>query len=219
MKPVFTLAALFVLVYVPAKAQNIEINLNYGRNCSPSLHAKHNESVPPENRSVRTFPLYNLKGSYNTDRWQIGGSVGEASISGRYHIDPNTIFDFYWPSGVSDRDMQRVIFEAYNPTYTLKYIQYLVFLNRKVDIGKFTMYGGVSLGGTQMTKIEGRETDVTRGHSGMGLNYSAAVQVGARYAISKHWGVNAELSANYMGLGSRLYVISFPATVGVSYTL
>ncbi len=207
MKPI--LIALLALSCTTARAQKIEIGANFGGLYNPTLHGKGSTPVAREEKTVKASPLFNLKGSYNNGNWQMGMSVGVNTISGQYRLwDMMTIHE--GPS---------FAYQMYDPRYEITYIQYLAFLNRKVTVGKFAMYGGVSFGGTERIMTAGEWSDVTSIKNATGLRpaYVVAMQAGGRYAVTKHIGINAEISANYMNLGNKLYILSYPVAAGVSY--
>ena len=216
MKPIVFSFFLGLLASQNVSAQKFEIGINAGasRNTAFQNKTKQDDMFISQVATKRWHPAISLKAIYNTEKWQFGITTGRNTVSGTYKISyPPNAHTLHTIAG-TDRFVQ------ITPQITAyQYIPVRLLVNKKINIGKVEMYGGIAAGIIKITHIHIGSSDVTQYQSqkeGL-LNYSGGIQAGASYPLGKHIRINAEVAANITGLSKEFYVYSFPATGGISY--
>jgi hypothetical protein len=168
------------------------------------------------------LPYYSLKGAYNVcSGFQVGLSGSITHLPFEY-VTSSELFSSTVPPITP-------VFDIYSPGTQLVH-NLKGFANVKRNMGSWTVYSGVSAGimnaihQDNFVKSKKPTTSLTSG-------YSAGVQAGATYNVTKRFGINAELGADYINMKANgadygreagknnLTTINTPLTIGFRYKL
>jgi hypothetical protein len=161
---------------------------------------------------------YSAKGIYNVcSGFQVGlsgnithlpfESVMSSEVFGSTHPPITPVYDIYFPG-----------------TELVHNLKAFANVKRNVGFGALTVYSGLSAGIISTMPIDKSKSGLTNG-------YTAGAQVGATYNVTKRFGVNAELAADYINMKANggdygreagknnLSTINMPITVGFRYKL
>lgn len=204
---------MFVFVTTSLFAQKFEIGVNggIGYNTTPAI----SETYTSVNSSAQAPPASvagMLKLAYNYKKWQFGIEAGYINLTYKfwgkqYYIINSQIVELY---------NQPEKGTLGNPAIPVK-----LFTDRKIVFKHSEIYGGISAGYVLLTNgfIPPAEfNQVVPSKHGNG--FTAGIQAGATYFVTKHIGINAEFQGNYMALsldGTKYNLFEFPETLGIRY--
>lgn len=221
------------------EAQKFEIGLSGGlafnsemRMTSEYMH------LTTEQTPAHSGPAFSLRAAYNMGRWQAGISFDRRSATYRTYYFTGCIC-YGVPSDMTPQQQlefqQYITRSSYHETHSVSaYYPVQLFLNRKVSLNRYELTGGITGGYIFIPDLksgnyvpdDGSKHGLTirdpfnkNGYSG----YCAGMQAGCTYSISKHVGINANISATYQrlhqGVQSQSYFFSYPVTAGIVYKL
>ena len=217
MKSIF-LSVFALFIAGTLSAQNFEFGLNAGEglNTVPLFHTTPaNETSLSRSAATSAF---SIKAMYVLPHWQIGISAERINLSYRfmYPLPPVVNNGIYPDEGGYFNSENKIQIAA--PAIPLK-----LFLNRVITCYNFEAYFGLNLGyvfspdlrwgenapGTSMVAL-----------SSYGDGPLAGAQVGATVFVTKHLGINAELSGDYISFNegaTNIKLAAFQSTLGVRY--
>ncbi|WP_276134380.1 hypothetical protein [Polluticoccus soli] len=201
------LFATTMLLAIGAQAQKLEVGGNFGI------------ANTIDRNAGGTQLYYSLKGIYNVCN---GLQVG---ISGNLtHLPFEAVITSEIYSG-SIPPITPVFDIAYIPgTELVHNVKAFANVKRDVGFGALTVYSGLSAG-----IMSTMPTDKPR--SNLANGYTLGAQAGATYNVTKRFGVNAELAADYINMKANgsdfgreagknnLTTINMPLTIGFRYKL
>jgi hypothetical protein len=202
---------LLLLMPIMAWGQCFELGVNAGEACN-SNPCTPNVSEPQPSIST---PTLSIKALYNNDKnWQLGISADYVQLS--YNKDCNMCNLPIITNRAAAHDAKTTIVPK-------TAIPVKAFINKKIFIKTFELYGGVSVGYVLSFNQEygtNGVADVVQTRNVKAGGMLAGVQIGGSYPISKRMSMNAEISANYMLVNNEYYayqVYNYPITIGFRY--
>lgn len=211
MKPIL-FTAIAVLAFNTTFAQKWELGLNGGIvwNTLPSYIEK-TEYTAPSKLSL----MGNVKLMRNFKKWQVGLSVSAMQLT---YINKMQFWLEDMSTPFSEEPFGDKVVMA-NPA-----VPVTLFVNRKVDFKRVELYGGLSAGYVYLSQRIKYFTGATfQTYHNTGSGYTIGAQLGGTYYITRHIGLNGELSAAYLQLCMKndyigtYHVWAFPATLGIRY--
>ena len=211
------LIALLGVTSLPATAQKIELGINGGiMGFIPKSEFVSGESIPGHYANCRI--------ALNILKWQVGVGIDKYQTTTRYYS-----------TGAQANETETYKHSSFAPQ---------LFANRVIKLPKSYLYGGINAG-INITKQYYSYEEITRDANYIPRDpyraparwlphrASFGVQAGYTVLLGKHFGVNAEAGARYMrmqtiaymgmqplaGAGPWTYVLQFPLSLGVRYSL
>jgi len=225
MKP-FILSLAAVFIFCSSYAQHFEVGVNGGVAFNqPMQYSKY--VTPWEGKHLKYSKDESIRLVYSSKKWQYGLSVDEMKAS--YRI--GYIYgDLYLAAGATQLPPSTI---TYLIGSEYKYYPVKLFVNRKVVIGKFELYGGLSCGYVFFPSLKKEQGLIPPSFSDRAgarnpfnkdgfWGLSAGAQVGGTYFITKHIGVNIEAAADYINFRTGDYtshLLTVPVTAGVRFRL
>ena len=209
-----TLFITALLITVSASAQKFEIGINGGLAFNSLLRG----APQPSNtgNTPATAPAISIKGSYLHKKWQYGLSVDYRHA---YLQEAVPVMEVTWGTNGTFAPGSGFILMH----QTFECIPVTAFVNRRFTYRRIEWYTGLSAGytlihpGSKLFGSDEQHTDID--HHG----YTAALQGGATFFITKHIGINAEAAASYLymtsGQAGATHMLAIPTTVGLRYRL
>jgi hypothetical protein len=229
------LSVMTLCAAITMQAQKLEIGLNGGIGFNSDIRmASKYMHVFTEETPANSGPAFSLSGANNIGKWQAGLSVDRRSATYRTYDFRGSIC-YGVPANMTAQqweDFQKEIARTtYHVTYSATtYYPVQLFVNRKISLHRFGLSAGVTGGYIFIPNLKNSNdgyavTPETRdpfNKNGF-YGYCAGMQAGCTYCVSKHIGISAGVSANYLrfhqGAGSQSYMYSYPITAGVTYKL
>ena len=209
MNKLVSILLLALLTITAANAQNFEVGANSG--VTFNKWTGNNVSNPfSERQNTDQLHTYTLALMKNTKKWQYG-------LSFLYSYDAYTysytfIGDYYYPSGIITQPPPMMV-TAYTRDDAFR-----AFVKRKLTTGRFELYIGASAGDllTHSAYTEYSETQKTNSSF-----VTAGTQAGATWFATKHIGINAEVSDEYLFTFNDAFKgqMVYRVTVGIRYRL
>jgi hypothetical protein len=214
MKPIL-LSAFALLLVQTASAQKIEFGANGGisYNTAPQVYTQGAEAYVNRKASELTL-AGSIEAKYIRHAWEYGVKVEYRELS--YQEQPLFwLLNQYLPMGIGPVDYNKA--DIAKPAIPVK-----LFVNRRVNFHRLETYGGLSGGFVFVTNSH--DPNFSTGYEKRinGAGYCLGLQIGGTYFVSKHIGVNAEISADYMNLTAEhnnYRLLACLPSLGVRYKL
>jgi hypothetical protein len=227
MKAIF-FSTLLLFIAAVSFAQKFEIGVNGGAAISNVVSSKslpEGEGTVSKEWPLIDIPSVSVKAMLTRNLWKYGISIDYSVFSYRVPRSSAIIDRVFSPGTNIDEfyEQLRKHDEATYGTKTISYIPVKLFANRTFARNKHReIYGGLSAGYIFIVKTETPQTASSSFKNNHTAGYSAGLQFGATYFVSKRIGINAEINGDYMNITSgqsNFTVITIPVTLGVRYKL
>ncbi len=201
----FTLLSILLLAATGINAQNFEVGVNAGMAVE-----YHNLG---KNEANTNYSAYAIDAIYTRKAWQYGIDLGY-----RTHVfsGVSTFLDMPIDNGGSVF-VTKVPFHMEDREIPLK-----IFMNRQKSLGKFIVYGGLSMGYCSFhdkATLNWYGKDMSQYYDN---NFAlVGLQAGATWFATKHIGINAEVAGAYNFTFANVLRgdMSYPLTFGIRYRL
>jgi|GEM_PF-3185221 len=209
----YSLSILFTFLATSLYAQ-FDISAGMGMSYNKALVNGDYKSM--DKQHVPFTPAMQVRASYNTHRWQFGIETGLGYLSGRYR-DASYVYllgftDIH--NGTNVLAFSGVKMQVYDFIYA----PLLAFANVKADVGRVTVYSGVAGGGNIiLTRGAGDRAGIRAGND-LNIGGATGLQAGALVHLDKHFALNAGIAARKLTFTRGVYVVTMPATAGVTYS-
>jgi len=161
-------------------------------------------------------PAMQVSASYNTHRWQFGIETGLGYLSGRYR-DEDIIAQFGF-TDIHNGTNMLTYYGVNMQVYDFIYAPLLAFANVKADVGRVTVYGGVAGGGNIIVARGAGDRARIRAGNDLNIGGATGLQAGALVHLDKHFALNTTIAARKLTFSHGVYVVTMPATAGVTYS-
>jgi len=197
---------------IAAFGQNFQIGLNggIGYNTAPGIISE-SSIAPVSQKHSDVSSLAAIKAMLDHNKWQYGIQAANMQLSYKAHENGVFMPGTGYPISTTSVFISK---EA---------IPVKLFVNRKIAFQHLETYAGISAGYVLAKDCQDPAALAEEYYNHVnGNGFSAGLQIGGTYFITKRIGVNAEIGGDYMAItiGAATYKLyEFPATVGIRYRL